>query len=243
MRLDIFLVQHNFFTSREKAQRAIEAGAVFVDGVRARKASQKVADGAHISIEQVKIEHYVSRAAYKLLGAFEAWESLSVDGKVALDIGASTGGFTQVLLERGARRVYAVDVGTGQLVDDVRQDSRVVCLEQTDARTLTKEVIPEAIEFFVSDVSFISIFKILPSIMPLFAPGAQGVILYKPQFELGRAYIGARGVVTDVSAIEHGLARAQEQCKSLGLQVRGEPIASPLKGKTGNQEYLIFVQA
>ena len=240
MRLDVFLVKSGLIKTRERAKEAIASGAVFVSGKRATKPSKNIPEGADVFVDDEVLNPYVSRAAYKLLGAIEAW-GIDFAGRCVLDIGASTGGFTQVALEQGARRVYAVDVGTGQLSEELLDEARVVSLERLDARTLTRTHIPEPIDIFVSDVSFISIFKILPHIRQFLVHGAEGVVLYKPQFELGREHIGRGGIVVSDKALEAGLSKAPEQFAQCGF-VAKEMIPSPIKGKDGNKEYLFLVE-
>ena len=240
MRLDVFLVKSGLIKTRERAKEAIVSGAVFVSGKRATKPSKDVSEDADVFVDDKALNPYVSRAAYKLLGAIEVW-GIDFAGRRVLDIGASTGGFTQVALEQGAERVYAVDVGTGQLAEELLKDARVVSLEQLDARALTPAHIPESIDIFVSDVSFISIFKILPHIRQFLVYGAEGVVLYKPQFELGREHIGKGGIVASDKALEAGLAKALEQFAQCGFKVKGM-TPSPIAGKDGNREYLFYLK-
>ena len=180
MRLDRYLVERGLVESREKAKRLIQEGKVRVGGKVVQKPAHPVPEGA--AVELLAEERYVGRGAYKLLGALEAFP-VEPRGKVAADLGASTGGFTQVLLERGVRRVYAVDVGKGQLHPRLREDPRVVALEEEDARTL---VLPEPVDLVVMDVSFISSTLLLPKVLELLKPQGEALILVKPQFELPR---------------------------------------------------------
>lgn len=234
MRLDRYLVEKGLAESREKAQRLIREGLVRVEGQVVQKPAFPVPEGARV--ELLAQERYVGRGAYKLLGALEAFP-LEVADKVCLDIGASTGGFTQVLLERGAQRVYAVDVGKGQLHPSLRQDPRVVCLEGQDARTL---VLPEPVDLLVMDVSFISSTLLLPKARELLKPGGEALVLVKPQFEL---WPGAhRGVVREEALRQEALKRVRQKAHELGFQVLGEE-ESPLPGKEGNREYWLWLRA
>lgn len=233
MRLDRYLVERGLAESREKAQRLIQSGQVKVAGQVVTKPAHRVPEGAQVEV--LSPERYVSRGAYKLLGALEAF-SLEVKGKVAADIGASTGGFTQVLLERGARRVYAVDVGRDQLHPRLREDPRVVSLEEQDARSL---LLPEPVDLVVMDVSFISSTLLLSKVKELLRPGGEALILVKPQFELGPGV--HKGVVRDEALRQKALARVREKARELGFQVLGER-ESPLPGKEGNREFWLWLK-
>ncbi len=183
---------------------------------------------------------YVSRAALKLLAALEAFP-LEVEGRVCVDIGASTGGFTQVLLEHGAARVHAVDVGHGQLADSLRNDPRVVCLEGLNARNLTEAHIPEPPDIIVSDVSFISLQLALPPVLVLARPGARLRALVKPQFEAGPEHVGKGGIVRDERVHRQVLERIRTWLETEGWQVTGI-IPSPITGSDGNREYLLAAE-
>ncbi|WP_038047104.1 TlyA family RNA methyltransferase [Thermus caliditerrae] len=234
MRLDRYLVERGLVESREKAKRLIEAGRVQVGGKVVVKPSFAVPEGAEV--ELLAEERYVGRGAYKLLGALAAFP-VDPQGKVATDLGASTGGFTQVLLERGAQRVYAVDVGRGQLHPSLRQDARVVALEEQDARTLQ---LPEPVDLVVMDVSFISSTLLLPKVKELLRPGGEALVLVKPQFEL---WPGAhRGVVREEALRREALERVKGKALGLGFQVLGE-AESPLAGKEGNREFWLWLRA
>lgn len=234
MRLDRYLVERGLVESREKAKRLIEAGRVQVGGKVVVKPSFAVPEGAEV--ELLAEERYVGRGAYKLLGALAAFP-VDPEGKVAADLGASTGGFTQVLLERGARQVYAVDVGRGQLHPSLRQDARVVALEEQDARTLQ---LPEPVDLVVMDVSFISSTLLLPKVKELLRPGGEALVLVKPQFEL---WPGAhRGVVREEALRREALERVKGKALGLGFQVLGE-AESPLAGKEGNREFWLWLRA
>jgi len=236
MRADLYLVQHGLIETRAKAQEAIAAGMVSVDGVIITKASQKVAVGAVVLASPA--HPYVSRAALKLVAGLDRF-GINPAGRTCLDVGSSTGGFTQVLLERGAVRVHAVDVGHRQLHPSLRRDSRVVSMEGVDARSLTAADLIEAPSLIVCDASFISLLKVIPRPMSLAANQADLIALIKPQFEVGRAAIGRGGLVK--SAKER--ARAVEDVRAVldgleGFCVR-DVMESPVKGGDGNQEYLI----
>ncbi len=222
--------------TRARAADAIRRGTVHVAGERITKPGQRVPVDADIRMED-PAAGYVSRAALKLLAALEAFP-LQVDGRVSVDIGASTGGFTQVLLERGAARVHAVDVGHGQLAEVLRQDPRVVCLEGLNARNLTEAHIPEPPDVIVSDVSFISLTIALPPVLALARPGAQLRALVKPQFEAGPEHVGKGGIVRDERAHREVLERIRKWLESEGWQVDGI-IPSPITGSDGNREYLL----
>ena len=236
MRADLYLVEHGLIETRAKAQEAIAAGTVTVDGVIVSKASQKIADCAIVTARPA--HPYFSRAALKLLAALEAF-GIDPAGRICLDVGSSTGGFTQVLLERGAAQVIAVDVGRGQLHPSLRADSRVVSMEGVDARSLTASDCTPVPSLIVCDASFISLLKVIPRPMSLAANQADLIALIKPQFEVGRASIGRGGLVK--SATERARAVADVRAALDGLEgfwVR-EVMESPVKGGDGNQEYLI----
>ncbi len=232
MRLDRYLVEAGLAESREKAKSLIRRGLVRVNGRVVQKPAHPVAEGTRV--ELVAPERYVGRAAYKLLGALSSFP-VEPAGKVALDLGAGTGGFTQVLLERGARRVYALDVGHGQLHPRVRADPRVVAMEGVNAREGIP--IPEPVELAVMDVSFISSTKLLPPLFRVLAPGADALVLVKPQFELGP---GLREVA-DPGGRRRALRRVMETARSLGFEVLGE-AESPLPGKRGNREIWLWLR-
>ena len=235
-RLDVRLVELGLAPSRHQAQALILAGQVRVNDRPATKAGQTIEDGDHVTVKES--EHYVSRGAYKLLKAIEDF-AIDLNEKICLDVGASTGGFTQVMLEAGAKRIYSVDVGYGQFDYSLRQNDRVVVLERQNARHLTQEIIPEAIDFFSMDVSFISVRLILPAIKQLLADQAEGVILIKPQFEAGRDQVG-KGVVTDPTIHQEVITGILEYVKQQELF----PLAlgySPIKGPKGNREFLLYL--
>ena len=193
MRLDQYLVEQGFFESRAKAQEAVKAGLVSVDGQVALKSSQGVNEGAAVSVDG-ELHSYVSRGGVKLEAALRSFE-IEPAGKTCLDLGASTGGFTDVLLRAGASKIYAVDVGSGQLHQKIASDPRVINLEKTHAKDLSTALIPDPIDVIVCDVSFISLKKALPPALALAAPGARLIALIKPQFEVGRERLGKGGIV------------------------------------------------
>ena len=238
-RLDLLLVGRGLFESREKAQRAIMAGEVMVGEQVIDKAGTKVAEDAGVTVKAA--ERYVGRGGLKLEGALQAF-GIQPEGMVCLDIGASTGGFTDCLLQHGAAKVYAIDVGHSQLAWKIRSDPRVVVREHLNARHLTADDIPEPIDLCVIDVSFISLTLILPPAMQLLRPDGVLIPLIKPQFELRREEVGRGGVVRDpelhqraVSKIE-GFVREELKRAWVGC------VPSPIRGGEGNQEFLACVR-
>ena len=240
MRLDVFLKENGYFESREKAQVAIRVGAVKVNGSVVKKTSFKVSPTDEIDISDYKQRKYVSRAALKLLEAKEKF-GLNFKDKVVLDLGASTGGFTQIALEFGAKKVYAVDVGVGQLHASLTQNSKVVNLEKTDVRDLSTRIIKEEIDILVSDLSFVSVFKVLPFAISFLKDGAELAVLFKPQFEVGKENIGKNGIVKNEEAIKRALQNTESEFTKMGLTVKCL-IKSPIKGKIGNTEYLFHLK-
>ncbi len=234
-RADVFLVSHGFAASRAEAQAAIEAGRVVADGQKITKSAQKLREGMTIQYEPA--HPYVSRGGVKLAAALDHF-SFSPEGRVCLDIGASTGGFTQVLLERGAARVYAIDVGHGQLHAKLRADPRVIALDGLNGRDLTAAKVPQAPQAITADVSFISLKLALPPALHLAAKDAWAVLLVKPQFELGPRGVSKGGIVRDASAREAAVAEITGWMKAQGWQVVGS-IESPITGGEGNREYLL----
>ncbi|MCI8537559.1 MAG: TlyA family RNA methyltransferase [Oscillospiraceae bacterium] len=239
-RLDIALVEQGFFETRQKAQAHIMSGQVFVNGQRVDKAGAPVAEDAQLEVRGRTLP-YVSRGGLKLEKAMKTFP-ISLQGKIAADIGASTGGFTDCMLQNGASKVYAVDVGYGQLDWKLRTDERVVCLERTNARYLTREQISDPLAFASIDVSFISLKLILPTLRPLMETGGEVVSLVKPQFEAGREKVGKKGVVRDpmvhLEVLEQFLIHAGEG----GFTVKGITF-SPIRGPEGNIEYLGHLKA
>ncbi|WP_392353356.1 TlyA family RNA methyltransferase [Brevundimonas sp. LF-1] len=239
MRIDQLLVARGVFDSRARARAAIEAGLVKADGRTVAKPSEKVAEDAVIEAEAA--HRWVGRGALKLERALDLWP-VAVDGRVVLDVGASTGGFTEVCLDRGAARIFAVDVGTGQLHPSVADDPRVINLEKTDARDLTPEIITEAPSLIVCDASFISLLKVLPAALELAAPEADLITLVKPQFEAeGPKAVGKKGVVKDPEAHAAAVTKVRDWLEECGWTVR-EVADSPITGGDGNVEFLLWAQ-
>ena len=239
-RLDVLLVERGLADSRQKAQALIMAGQVYAGERRCDKAGQTL-DGETVLEIRGQAMPYVSRGGWKLEKAINAF-SIALEGKIAADIGASTGGFTDCMLKNGASRVYAVDVGYGQLAWAVRNDPRVVCLERTNARYLTREQIPEPLDFAGVDVSFISLGLILPALRPLLKDGGEAAVLVKPQFEAGREKVGKKGVVRDPAVHLEVLERFLLQAEQSGFSVKGLDF-SPIRGPEGNIEYLGHLSA
>ena len=240
IRLDVLLTERGLQESRQRAQAAIMSGLIFVNGQRVDKPGTAVRDDAKIEIRGNPLK-YVSRGGLKLEKAMTEFP-LALPGAVCGDIGASTGGFTDCMLQNGADRVYAVDVGYGQLAWSIRNDSRVVCLERTNARYLTREQIPEPLDFASIDVSFISLGLILPALRPLMAQEGRVAALVKPQFEAGRDKVGKKGVVRDPAVHLEVLERFLEHAAQADFSVKGLDF-SPIRGPEGNIEYLGFLQA
>ncbi len=238
-RLDVLLTDRGLAPSRERAKALIMAGTVYVGGVKAEKAGDMVPFDADIEVRGEAIP-YVSRGGLKLQKAIEA-HSLDLTGAVCIDIGASTGGFSDCMLQHGARRVYAVDVGYGQLAWKLRTDERVVNLERTNIRYVTEEQIPEPLDFGSIDVSFISLTLVLPVLFRLLRDGGEGVCLVKPQFEAGKGKVGKKGVVREPEIHLEVLQKIFSFCGELGLCVKGIHF-SPIKGPEGNIEYLFYFQ-
>lgn len=235
-RLDVLLVGRGLFDSRAKARAAIEAGKVRVDGRVAGRPGDLVDDSAAILAEPA--HPWVSRAALKLDHALSLWP-IGVAGRTVLDVGASTGGFTEVCLARGAAKVFAVDVGRDQLHPRLLGDPRVVNLQGQDARRLDRTLIPAAVELVVCDASFIGLAKALPAALALAAPGADLVCLVKPQFEVGPGRVGKKGVVKDAGARGEALAGAAGFLEAQGWCVQAS-AESPILGGEGNLEYLLW---
>lgn len=236
-RLDLLLVERGLAENRTRAKAYIMAGEVSVDGQRVDKAGTAVPRDA--LIELATPMPYVSRGGFKLAGALDQWGMASVDGKVAADVGACTGGFTDVLLKRGARRVYAIDVGQGQLDWKLRQDERVVVLERTNARYL--DMLAEPVDVVVIDVSFISLKLILPAVRKWLAEGATVVALIKPQFEAGPESVGKGGIVRDPAVRQAVLADLLSWAIDHGWYLHGLTRSS-IQGADGNVEYLVLLR-
>lgn len=235
-RADVLLVERGLFESRAKARAAIEAGGVSADGRTVLKASETLEKDAQLAATAA--HPWVGRGALKLVHALETWP-IAVEGRVVLDVGASTGGFTEVCLARGARRVYAVDVGRRQLHPRLAADPRVENLEACDARSLTGALIPERPQLVVSDVSFISLEKALPAALSLAAPDADLVALVKPQFEVGPERVGKGGLVKDPAARASAVDQVKRFLIGAGWTVRAV-CDSPIAGGDGNQEFLLW---
>jgi 23S rRNA (cytidine1920-2'-O)/16S rRNA (cytidine1409-2'-O)-methyltransferase len=238
VRLDRLLVDRGLAPSRERAQRLILAGAVLVEERPVTKPGAVVAADARLRLRGAPAP-YVSRGGEKLAGALDAF-GLDVRGRVALDVGASTGGFTDCLLRRGARRVIAVDVGYGQLAWSLRQDPRVVVLERVNARHLAAVELPETPDLATIDVAFISLALVLPAVAAVLAPGSPVVALVKPQFEVGRGQVGKGGVVRDPGLRAAAVARVRAAAAAAGLCVGGE-AESVLPGPKGNREVFLLL--
>jgi 23S rRNA (cytidine1920-2'-O)/16S rRNA (cytidine1409-2'-O)-methyltransferase len=234
-RADVFLVSHGFAASRAEAQAAIRAGRVTADGQPITKAAQKLSGSMNISYKPA--HPYVSRGGLKLAAALDNF-AVSPQGRVCLDIGASTGGFTQVLLERGARRVYAVDVGHGQLHAKIAADPHVIKLEGVNGRDLTSALVPEPPQLIVADVSFISLKLALPPALALAARDCWAILLVKPQYEIGTWGRSKKGIVKDDALREAALAEVSAWVKAQGWQVTST-MESPITGGEGNREYLL----
>jgi 23S rRNA (cytidine1920-2'-O)/16S rRNA (cytidine1409-2'-O)-methyltransferase len=239
VRLDALLVQRGLAVSRERAAALILSGVVLVNGRPVRKAGTQVADDADVGLQQP--DHpYVGRGGVKLAHALDTF-AISVAGRQALDIGASTGGFTDVLLRRGATKVVALDVGHGQLDWGLRNNPKVVVIERVNARTLQLSDLPGPMDIVTIDVSFISLRHIFPRIPPLLHPGADVVALVKPQFEAGRSEVGKKGVVRDPVVHERVLEEATQSAAEVGL-VRVAMTESPITGDVGNREFFLHLR-
>ena len=238
-RLDVLLVEQGLAPTRARAQALILAGQVVVDDQRVDKPGTRVSAEAQLRLKGEPMP-YVSRGGLKLEAALRHFR-LDVRGAVAADVGASTGGFTDCLLQAGAVKVYALDVGKGQLHQRLRDDARVVSREGVNARFLTAEQLPEPVGVLVADVSFISLTQVLAAVVPFLAPGGLLVALVKPQFEAGRDQVGKGGVVRDDAVRAEAVARVRSVAESLGLQVIGT-LDSPVHGPAGNREVLLVAR-
>ncbi|MDT7572555.1 MAG: rRNA (cytidine1920-2-O)/16S rRNA (cytidine1409-2-O)-methyltransferase [Actinomycetota bacterium] len=240
-RLDAELVRRGLARSREQAAELIAAGRVLVGGQTAAKAATAVDAATPVVVVDDSGPSYVSRGGHKLAGALDAF-GYDPAGRRALDAGASTGGFTDVLLQRGASHVVAVDVGYGQLAWSLQSDERVTVIDRTNVRTLTPEVIGTAVDLVVADLSFIPLGLVLPALVACCAPGADLLPMVKPQFEVGKERLPAGGVVRDPEHRADAVRRVAEQASALGLGVRGV-TASPLPGPSGNVEYFLWLRS
>lgn len=237
LRLDLLLVARQLAESRQKAQALVLAGQVLVDGLRVSKAGQSVSEDSRL--ELIQPLPYVSRAGGKLAAALDRFRIVPA-GKICLDVGASTGGFTDCLLQRGAARVYAVDVGSGQLDWKLRNDPRVVVKEGINARYLRAEDIGEPVDLAVCDVSFISATMILPAVTPLLGSSGEILVLVKPQFEVGRGQVGRGGIVRDPELHRAACDRVEQAVRAMGF--RTELMDSPIAGAEGNKEFLLHAR-
>ena len=238
-RLDVLLVKKNLAPSREKAKALIMSGDVFVDGQREDKAGSMFSENVAIEVRGNALR-YVSRGGLKLEKAMQEFP-IDLTGAVCMDIGASTGGFTDCMLQNGAAKVFSVDVGYGQFAWKLRQDERVVCMEKTNIRYVTPDDIGELLDFASVDVSFISLTKVLQPAFELLKDGAQMVCLIKPQFEAGKEKVGKKGVVRDQETHLEVIRHVIEYCLSIGFSVLGLSF-SPIKGPEGNIEYLLYIK-
>ncbi len=238
-RLDILVFEKGFTDSREKAKAVIMAGLVYVDNQKADKCGSAYDENAQIEVRGTA-QKYVSRGGLKLEKAIENFD-FDLKDKIAMDIGASTGGFTDCMLQNGAKKVYSIDVGYGQLAWKLRNDERVVNLERTNMRKVTREQVPDEIDFFSVDVSFISLKLILPVARSLAAENANAVCLIKPQFEAGREKVGKKGVVRDPAVHIEVVENIYNFCLENGFDVLNLDF-SPIKGPEGNIEYLIHIR-
>ena len=238
-RLDVLLVKRGLAESREKAKAIIMTGNVFVEEQREDKAGSTFAEDAQIRIKGTPMK-YVSRGGYKLEKAMELWH-VALQDKLCMDVGSSTGGFTDCMLQNGAVKVYAIDVGTNQLAWKLRQDERVVSMEKTNIRYVTPEDIADPIDFSSIDVAFISLTKVLIPVWNLLKNGGRVVCLVKPQFEAGREKVGKKGVVRDKKVHEEVVCHIMTYALSMGFEILGLSY-SPIKGPEGNIEYLLYIE-
>ena len=238
-RLDVLLVQRGLSSSRERAKADIMSGLVYVAGQRVDKAGTSVPEDSEIELRGSSLA-FVSRGGLKLEKALDTF-GVTPNGKICVDCGASTGGFTDCMLKRGAEKVYAIDVGYGQLAWSLRSDERVVVMERTNIRYVTHEQVPDDIQLAVIDVSFISLRIVLPDVKALLAPDGEIVCLIKPQFEAGKEKVGKKGVVRDISVHKEVLRDFVTNAEALGFGVKGITF-SPIKGPEGNIEYLGWLQ-
>ena len=238
-RLDVLLVKKNLAESREKAKAVIMSGIVYVDGQKEDKAGSMFEDTALVEVRGSTLK-YVSRGGLKLEKAMEQF-GVGLSGKVCMDVGASTGGFTDCMPQNGAKKVYSVDVGHGQLAWKLRNDERVVCMEKTNIRYVTPEEIPERIQFVSIDVSFISLTKVLGPVQALMEPEGDVVCLIKPQFEAGREKVGKKGVVRDPAVHLEVIQMVASFAGSIGFEALHLDF-SPIKGPEGNIEYLLHLK-
>lgn len=239
IRLDQLIFDKGYAESREKAKALIMSGCVFLDGQRADKPGLSVSPDTEPEVRKKELD-FVSRGGYKLDKAIRVF-GIDPAGKLCIDCGASTGGFTDVLLQHGAEKVYAVDVGYGQLAWTLRNDPRVVNLERTNLRYVTREQIPDLLDLAVCDVSFISLRLVMPAVALLLKPDAEIMCLIKPQFEAGRELVGKKGVVRDAAVHEQVISTVLDFMPSIGFSVQGLDY-SPITGPEGNIEFLLYMR-
>ena len=237
-RLDVLLTEKKFFDSRARAKAMIMAGKILVNGQKVDKAGSLVATDSEIRILGEELP-FVSRGGLKLQKALDVFKII-LSGKIAVDVGASTGGFTDCMLQHGAKKVYAIDVGYGQLAWKLRSDVRVVNMERTNIRNVTRENFLDELDFISIDVAFISLEKVLPVVYNLLKPSGEVVALIKPQFEAGREHVGKKGVVRDKKIHAAVIKKILDFATGLGFEVRGINF-SPVKGPEGNIEYLTYL--
>ena len=234
------MVRRGLARSRDHAVDLIESRSVLVAGIPASKPATQVDAETSIVLAGER-DDYVSRGGHKLAGALDTFSEISIDGKICLDAGASTGGFTDVLLKRGASKVIAVDVGYGQLAWELRQDPRVEIHDRTNVRTISPEIIAEPVDIVVADLSFISLTLVIPGLVSVSKPSADFVIMVKPQFEVGREKLGAGGVVRDPALRKSAVSDVANSAYDMGLGTLGV-VASPLPGPSGNVEYFLWLR-
>lgn len=238
-RLDVLLVKRGLAQSREKAKAIIMTGNVFVKNQREDKAGSTFEEDVEIEVKGNEMK-YVSRGGYKLEKAIDLW-GVPLEDKICMDVGSSTGGFTDCMLQNGASKVYAIDVGTNQLAWKLRQDDRVISMEKTNIRYVTHENVPEDIQFASIDVAFISLTKVLVPVRNLLAHDGRVVCLVKPQFEAGREKVGKKGVVRDIKVHEEVVCNVMTYAIAIGFKIL-ELSFSPIKGPEGNIEYLLYIE-
>lgn len=239
-RLDVELVRRHLARSREQAQEFITDGLVVVNGLMATKAASQVDEAAAIKVNASEVDDYVSRGAHKLIGALDAF-GVSASNKVVLDAGASTGGFSDVLLRRGAAHIYCVDVGYGQLAWKIASDERTTVIDRTNIRYLKPEDLGEQVDLIVADLSFISLETVLPALASVLKLEGEALLMVKPQFEVGKELLGPGGVVTDNSQRVDAVNKIANKAFELGLGMAGV-VASPLPGPSGNVEYFLWLK-
>ena len=238
-RLDVIVFERGYTDSREKARILIMEGRVYVENQKADKPGMSYSEDVDLDVRLNTVQ-YVSRGGFKLEKAIEDF-GINLEGMVAMDIGASTGGFTDCMLQNGCSKVYSVDVGYGQLAWKLRNDERVINMERTNIRYIDRSLIKDTIKFFSIDVSFISLCIVLPVVREIICDGAKGVCLIKPQFEAGKNKVGKKGVVREKSTHEEVIAKICNFCKENGFNILGLSY-SPIKGPEGNIEYLIYIE-